>query len=332
MLRAPPRPATASAPLPSMTRRRPAAAFSRASPQVAGCNCPSFPRTRGVVRRSGEDRYSKPKRPLSHSQPWLVGPLSTPRKRTTWLAVAWTAMRQPDRAVRAGALHRLQVPGPGPEPVGGGGEGPHRADLHGVAREVGGEGLAGEGEHLGVVAPGDELDQGVAGHLVGEPGAAGAQDAALPVEQHQVADRDGLGVVALLLDVAALPGAVGEGLVLQGALPALVAHRAVEGVVGQQELEHPFLGLLDDVGGGVHHHALGHPGGAGGGQGPAAGPFDLHQAHAAHAHRLQAGVRAEAGDVGAGPLRDRDEVLPGVGLHRAPVDGEGDPLSHGRLR
>ena len=34
----------------------------------------------------------------------------------------------------------------------------------------------------------DEVDQRVAGHLVGEAGAAVAQDAALPVEQHQVAD------------------------------------------------------------------------------------------------------------------------------------------------
>ena len=41
-----------------------------------------------------------------------------------------------DRAMRAGALDHFQIPGAGPEPVRGGGEGPHRADLHGVAREV----------------------------------------------------------------------------------------------------------------------------------------------------------------------------------------------------
>ena len=49
-----------------------------------------------------------------------------------------------------------------------------------------------------------EVDQRVAGDLVGEAGAAVAQDAALAVEQHEVADRDRLLEVALLLDVAAL--------------------------------------------------------------------------------------------------------------------------------
>ena len=294
-----------------MTRRRPEAAFPRASPQVAGCSCAVLaPHQGGGEALRGVEVLETEAALVA--QPSLVGgAVVHPQEAHHLVGARLHRDAAAHGAVRAGALHRLQVPGPGPEAVGGGGQGPHRADLHGVAREVGGEGLAGVGEHLGVVAPGDELDQGVAGHLVGEAGAAGAQDAALPVEQHQVGDRDGLGEVALLLDVAALPRPVGQGLVLQGALPALVAHRAVEGVVGQEELEHPFPGLLDHVGGGVHHHALGHPGGAGGGQGPAARPFDLHQAHAAHAHRLQAGVPAEAGDVGAGPLGHRDEQFPG---------------------
>ena len=59
----------------------------------------------------------------------------------------------------------------------------------------------------------------------------------------QLGDGDGLGPVALLLEEAALPRPVGEGLVLQGALSALVAHRAVERMVDEEELEHPVLGL-----------------------------------------------------------------------------------------
>ena len=50
---------------------------------------------------------------------------------------------------------------------------------------------------------------GVAGDLVGEPRAAIAEDAALAVEQHEVADRDRLLEVPLLLDEAALARAVG---------------------------------------------------------------------------------------------------------------------------
>ena len=67
-----------------------------------------------------------------------------------------------------------------------------------------GERLVRERHHLGLVAALHEADQRVAGDLVGEAGAAVAQDAALAVEQHEVADRDRLLEVALLLDVAAL--------------------------------------------------------------------------------------------------------------------------------
>ena len=73
------------------------------------------------------------------------------------------------------------------EAVGRGRQRAHRADLHGVAREVGAERLAGEGGDLDLVAAPGEVDQRLAGHLVGEAGAAAALDAALTVEQHQVA-------------------------------------------------------------------------------------------------------------------------------------------------
>ena len=131
---------------------------------------------------------------------------------------------------------------------GRGGQRADRADLDGVAGEVRGERFVGERHHLGVVAPADEVDQLVAGDLVGEARAAVAQDAALTVEEHEVADRDRLLVVALLLDEPALAGAVAERLVLQRALAALVAHRTVERMVGEQQLEHALLGALDAVG------------------------------------------------------------------------------------
>ena len=163
----------------------------------------------------------------------------------------------------------------------------------------------------------------VAGDLLGEPRAAGALDASLAVEVHQVAYGDGFLEVALLFDEPALARAEGEGLVLQGTLAPAVAHRAVEGMVDQQELEDAVLGLLHLLGGGDHLHAVcrGHE--AGGLEREAARSLDLHEAHAAHADRLHARVPAEARDVDASPLGSGDDHLAGTGLDRAAVDGDG---------
>ena len=152
------------------------------------------------------------------------------------------------RAARAGALGLVEVPRPGLEAVGRRGERADRADLHGVAAEVAGERVVGEGVDLRLVAAVLEVDERVAGHVLGEAGAAVAEDAALAVEGHEVADRDRLLEVALLLDEPALARAVGHRLVLERALAALVAHGAVERVVDEQELEHAVLGLLGDLG------------------------------------------------------------------------------------
>src|SRR6185369_8642277 len=107
------------------------------------------------------------------------------------------------------------------EPVWLRGERADRADLHRVAREVRRERLVREGQHLRLVAPACEADQRVARDLAREPGAPIAQDAALTIEEDEVADRDRLLEVTLLLDEAALPRAVGHRLVLQRALAAL---------------------------------------------------------------------------------------------------------------
>ena len=58
---------------------------------------------------------------------------------------------------------------------------------------------------------------------------------------------------------AAVVAAEGVGEVLQRALAALVADRAVERVVQQQELEDAGAGVLDVLGRRLHHHALGRP-------------------------------------------------------------------------
>ena len=135
------------------------------------------------------------------------------------------------RARRARRLDRREVPGPGAEAVLARGQRADRADLHGVAREVRVERLLFEVQDLHAIAAVDEVDERVARDLVGEADAARALDAALAVEQHEVAQRDRLREVALLLDEPRLAGTERERLVLQRALAAAVADRAVERVV-----------------------------------------------------------------------------------------------------
>src|SRR5262249_10895058 len=75
-----------------------------------------------------------------------------------------------------------------------------------------------------------QVDELVAGDLLGEPRTALAQHAALAVEQHLRGDRDRLGELTLLLVEAGVGAAGRHRLVLQRALAALVAHRAVQRV------------------------------------------------------------------------------------------------------
>ena len=235
------------------------------------------------------------------------------------------------RTALTGGLGGVEIPGTGLEPIGAGGEGTHGTDLHGVAAEVRGERFVGERVDLGVVAPMDEVDQRIAGDVLGETRAAIAQDAALTIEQHEIADRDRLLLVALLLDHAALTGTERHGLVLEGAFAALVADRAVERMVQQQELEDAVLSLLGDLGFGLDLHAgraLDHAAGL---QGRATTGVDLDEAHPAHADGLHALVVAEARDVGAGALGGVDEELALPGDDLMAVDLDDDAVDRGSL-
>ena len=225
--------------------------------------------------------------------------------------------------VETGALHHLEVPRPGTEPVLGGSKSAHRAELDGVPGEVGGEREVGEGVDLGDVGPRLELDQRIAADLVGESGATGAEDASLPVEEDKIGDCDRLLVVALYLHEAALSRAVRESLVLKRALPTLVAHGAIEGVIGQKELEDPLLCLLHRVVPGVDHHPVGNVVGARRHQHRPTRPLHLDQAHAAHPDRVHPLVPAETRDVGPVVLCSLDQQRAGGDLMANAVDGDG---------
>ena len=84
----------------------------------------------------------------------------------------------------------------------------------------------------------------VLGDLLAEAHAAVAEDAALAVDRDERRQRERLVEVALGLDEARAAAAPAERDVLQRALAALVADRAVERVVDEQELDDRLLRLL----------------------------------------------------------------------------------------
>jgi hypothetical protein len=163
----------------------------------------------------------------------------------------------------------------------------------------------------------------VLGDLLAEAHAAVAEDAALAVDRHQRRERERLLEVALGLDEARDAVAPAERDVLQRALAALVADRAVERVVDQQELDDRVLGLLDPRGLRVDDHAV--LDGRRAGRLQLRDALDLDEAHATRADRLaELGLVTEDGDLDVAVLRGVDEhhVL-GRG-HLAAVDRERD--------
>ena len=96
-------------------------------------------------------------------------------------------------------------------------------------------------------------------------------------------------------------------LVLQRALAALVAHRTVERVVGEEGSSTPLLGPLDAGRGGADDLTLGDRRHAADDHHRAARTFDFDEALAAHADRPHARVVAEARHVGAGQLAGVDD-------------------------
>ena len=100
------------------------------------------------------------------------------------------------------------------------------------------------------------MDQRVASDFVGEPGAAITQDATFTIQVDRLADRDWLFEVAFLFDEPAFARTVGHGLVLQRTFATLVADRAVQRMVDEQQLEDAVLSFLHHVGFGLDDHAV----------------------------------------------------------------------------
>src|SRR5579871_1998653 len=236
-------------------------------------------------------------------------------------------------AFRADRALGVQVPRARFEAIGAREKRPDRAELDDVAAELARVLGVVEGAHFHVRAALEEAELVVPADVLGEASAAGAVDAALPVEDHIVREGIGFGEVALLLDVAADGRAVEERVVLQRALAAAVADGAVEWVIDEQELQdaapvfHDRLALRLDShsfrgGEGAGGLRLGHLRHDDAAVGVLARHVDIYQAHAAVGGVAfgKARMVAEVGNIHPDPLGALDEVLAFGDFDLYPVD------------
>ena len=172
-----------------------------------------------------------------------------------------------DADVRTDGIHHVDGLGlfqlPGTRRIGEGAEGERadRAEIDDVRRQLGGERVLEIGGDLHVLAAADGAEFGDARHFLREADAARAMDAARHHRLHEGAhvfffDR------ALVLVEARPVDAIGHGLVLQSAFAALIADRAVERVIDEEEFHHAFAGALHLLGLRVDDHTVGRRHGA----------------------------------------------------------------------
>ncbi len=161
------------------------------------------------------------------------------------------------RAMRADGADVLHFPRPRLVAIDAAGERAHRADVDAHAALVAFQMIALVRRDLGNHAAVDHAQRAHAHAFVADAHAAIAQDAARIIEEHH---RRPLFLVHVDLQLGepALARAVAEGHVLQFALAAFIAHRAIERMVGQQEFEHAFARRYHRRRFGAHHHAFGH--------------------------------------------------------------------------
>ena len=241
-------------------------------------------------------------------------------------------------AVEADGFGGLEIPWAGSEPVLAVGQGSDGADLDDVSAELGREFSFVESDRLGFVASEAEGELAVTGDFFGEANAAGALDAALEVERNVVAERERFDGVALLLDESAGSGTVEKGVVLERALAASVADRAVERVVDKEEFEDSFAVLVEGVRFGIDDQALADREGAGCGRlrhhTDGAVLRVLHagfdKAHTAHADWLEARVVAEDRDFEPKALDGFDDQFAFGNRKFDSVDDDIDGLDVGR--
>src|SRR5262245_37469512 len=92
--------------------------------------------------------------------------------------------------------------------------------------------------HLGMVPAIEDAELASLGNLVGETHAPRAENAALLVEHHMGANRDGFMLLDLLFPKPRVVEAEVQVEILQVAFAGLVADRAIERVIRKEKLQH----------------------------------------------------------------------------------------------
>ena len=198
-----------------------------------------------------------------------------------------------------------------------------RADVDDVAGQFGGQRLAVVGTDLQVLAAVHATQFIGASHVGGEAHAARALDAA----GHFGGDQRTHVLVrhhTLALVEAADRTAIAQRHVLQLALAALIADRAVQRVVDEQELHHRTLELQRLLAAGGDLHAVHHRGGAG--RRRLRRLLHVHQAHAAVGGNRQLLVVAEARNGDAGLVGGLDDHRALGHDQRLAIDLDGDVI------
>ncbi len=260
-------------------------------------------------------------------QPALVDRLVVARDGTQYLTPARVQPEvRPQRIVVADRLARNQFPGASAKAKDLVGERADRADVHHVAGQFGLHRLADVGADLEVLAAPHAAKLMGAGDLAGEAHTARAMDAARHVGGDQRTEIL-VGHHTLALDESADRAAIAHRHVLQLALAALVADRAVERMVDEQELHHVALRVKCALGLGVDLHPVHHRRGAG--RHGLGRLLDVDQAHAAVGRDRQLVVIAETRDADAGLVGGLDDHRPLRHLHGAAIDLDGDQVRRG---
>ncbi len=222
-------------------------------------------------------------------------------------------------AMRADGADVLHLPGARLIPIRAAGERAHRANVDAHAAFVAFQMIEMVGldhRHRAAIAHAQRLH---AHALVADAHAAITQDAARLVVKHN--RRPLLFVrMQLLLQEPALAHPVAEGHVLQFALAALVAHRAIQRMVGQQKFQRALARLVHLRRIGVDHHAFGHRQRAAHLQ--LGRLFHFHQAHAASGLQREAIVVAERRNFDADRFGRVDHQRAGRGRYGLAVDRE----------
>ena len=206
--------------------------------------------------------------------------------------------------VRADALAPRKLPGARRIAKRFAGERAHRADVDHIARQFRIDRCADKGLDFAVLAAMRHTQFHLPGNFLSKTHTARALDAAVHFlhgnERTRILDREH----PFFFLVARTALAIAHRQILQQAFAALVANRAIEWMIDEQELHHTLLRLdcLDALG--AHHHAVHHRRGAS--RNRIGLFFDIHQTHAAVACNRQLLVIAEMGNENAGLFRRLD--------------------------